>query len=78
MKDKVIEAMKSIIADKGYTMWGKCEAILNLRYVCEKCGGSGFAGYYCQHERVDCPSCNGTGKGERMLAIVDRKGKVIE
>ena len=48
------------------------DKLLNLCYACKECGGSGKHGFPNPDvtDFPECPSCNGTGKGEPMIAIV--------
>ncbi len=52
------------------------EAILNLRYDCDLCDGTGSKDY--GEGDTDCKDCNGTGKGGRMLAVLDEDGTIQE
>ena len=47
------------------------KAILNLCYDCKDCGGSGRGKQIAHFEYESCPFCKGTGKGEKVLAIVE-------
>ena len=46
------------------------KTLLNLRYDCKECGGDGSVNDIDDHP-YPCSKCNGTGKGSRMLAMLD-------
>lgn len=48
------------------------EEILNACYPCKECGGRGktYVGGHPVDYEIICPTCKGTGQGEKMLAIV--------
>ncbi len=47
------------------------EAILNLKWKCKACGGSGTLPFKDKGESLKCHTCKGTGRGEKMLAVID-------
>lgn len=47
------------------------QAILNLRYPCKECGGKGYVDYPHEFSDKRCPTCKGTGKGEKILYTLD-------
>lgn len=77
MKQEVIEAMTEVIR-RGLPIGGVsseiAQELLNLRYDCRECGGSGkgkIADYLCS-------TCKGTGKGSPMLAVLDENQELPE
>ena len=53
------------------------DKLLDLCYPCKDCEGSGkrevppVMGYEGLISQLDCPTCQGTGQGEKMIAILD-------
>ncbi len=87
MTNKVIEKIAGVIkqAIQQYVETGEpmspldiAQAILDLRYDCGECKGSGE---YSETKRGSdgfdkCPTCKGTGKGKPILAILDEDQKL--
>ena len=74
---EVKEQIAEVILKGGRTM-ELAEDILNLRYECKECEGSGKVPFQrgindtpVYISRITCPVCKGTGKGLPMLAILD-------
>ena len=67
--DKYCYAWEKVKTYKDTWHFRVAEAILNLCCDCKECGGSGK---YSESQRgsdgfEQCPTCQGTGKGERLL-----------
>ncbi len=73
IKERIAELLTGEI-----TVWGEkspievAEAILNLRRICPDCGDKGivYPKNGLANDPDDCPTCKGTGKGNRMIGIL--------
>lgn len=80
--DKVIEAMVKAINTYCLYKGGLIEEddvkelLDNLRYDCIRCKGQKTIGSYS--ETQTCPKCGGTGEFQKMLAILDEYGRIME
>jgi hypothetical protein len=55
------------------------ESILALRYPCKECEGRGYTYQDNTHNEVNpCYYCKGTGKGEKVLAVLDEEQALPE
>ncbi len=57
------------------TAKAQLDKLLNLTYDCEKCRGTKFEDNIHDGNSTICHTCNGTGQGEKILAIVAEEQK---
>ena len=78
--ERIAREIQKELTEDGVAM-GIAQAILDLKYPCKECGGTKYVPVeanpelkklvYIHYETKPCPTCKGTGQGEKMIGILD-------